>query len=76
MIDEWTLKCNSVNRLQPSLLYFEDRIKNAAASSIQKGIFPIKKETMAAKYPEWLSNFKKWHVFDDLNHFTGKRNHK
>jgi hypothetical protein len=74
MIDEWILGCDSVNRLQPSLAYFEDKIKNAVGSS--KKILPIKKETMAAKYPEWFSDFRKWHVFDDLNHFTGKRDHK
>lgn len=79
MIDRWILRCNSVNRLQPSLLFFEDKIKNAVGSSIQKRILPIKKETMAAKYPEWFSDFRKWHVFDDvsdLNRFTGKRDHK
>lgn len=66
MIDGWILRCNSVNRLRPSLVYFEDKIKNAINSSIQKGILPIKQQTMEARYPGWFSDFRKWHLFDDI----------
>ena len=66
VINGWIQKCNSANRLQPSLVYFEDKIKDAINSSIQKATLPIKQETMAAKYPRWFSDFRKWHLLDDI----------
>jgi hypothetical protein len=64
MIKKWILNCSSVNQLQPSLAYFENKIKNAISNSIEKGILPIKDETMAAKYPEWFTDFRKFGIFD------------
>jgi hypothetical protein len=64
MIEKWILRCNSVNRLQPSLVYFENKIENTVKNSIDKCILPIKKETMAAKYPEWFTDFRRCDIFD------------
>lgn len=64
MIKKWILRCNSVNQLQPSLVYFENKIENAVKNSIDRCILPIKEETMAAKYLEWFTDFRKSGIFD------------
>jgi hypothetical protein len=64
MIKKWILRCNSFNQLQPSLVYFENKIENTVKNSIDRCILPIKKETMAAKYPEWFTDFRRCDIFD------------
>jgi hypothetical protein len=64
LIKHWTLKCNTVRRLEPSLEYFDNKIKTAINNSLQNGIHPIKKESMQSRYPDWYNDFKEWLILD------------
>lgn len=60
IIKKWALKCNALMTLDPS---FDTRIKSAITKSIQKGISPIRRETIMKNYPAWYNDFKQWHLF-------------
>jgi hypothetical protein len=64
IIKYWILKCNALTRLEPSLEYFDNKIKTAINNSLQNGIPPIKIETMQRRYPDWYNGFKEWLILD------------
>lgn len=61
IVKKWALKCNALRALEPS---FDYRIKVAIDKSIQNGIPPIRRETIANNYPTWYNDFMKWHLFN------------
>jgi hypothetical protein len=64
IISDWTMRCNTIRVLEPSLSNFLDyRIKLAIDRSAQNRIPPIKLEAMRKKYPGWYKDFEEWHLF-------------
>ena len=64
LIKRWTLKCNTIRRLEPSSEYFDNKIRAAINNSVQNGIPPIRKESMQSRYPDWYNGFKEWLILD------------
>jgi hypothetical protein len=66
-IKRWVLKCNVLRALKPSLNNFLDyRTRVAIDKSVQKGIPPIRIETIMENYPVWYDDFRQYHLFDKL----------
>jgi hypothetical protein len=64
IIKEWVMKCNHIQRLEPSIEYVDNKIGATIDKSIQKGIPPIRKENIQNKYPDWYNDFIDWTIFD------------
>jgi hypothetical protein len=54
IIKEWLIKCDNIEKLNPSFGYFDNRIKAAINNSIHSRIPPILVENIENRYPDWL----------------------
>lgn len=55
---DYLFKCNNIRPLQPSIIYFDNRIKLVIRKSRKYKFLPIKIENILSRYPEWYNCLK------------------